>query len=319
MSTSSTSFDGSYTLAGNLTLGPVRDGFSWSAVILPRGPLYFQLELARKLVGFGAREVFLHREPYGVASEPLPDDLPVKFLIPSAPVTEPLWMQLAVNAARGEWVLVMTDGMDVLEPFPPTRLIRGEVETSVLVFIPELKSPSGEEMPYLIVPTRRGKVLQFMNVFPKIASPSELHESLYPMDLAGFYRPNTFQQTGGFDPLIANPYWQKTDWGFRIHLWGESVRRLKGFRLQYHTLPPEEDCSPVDGYERFYLKNIVPRFDRDHAYLPLGAFFPFWLKSGQPFWKAWRTFRGIRRWIDTHRYRFRIDALGLGQLWKEWG
>lgn len=315
MSTFSSSFSVSYTLTGNLNPLPISDGFSWGAVILPRGPLYFQLELARKLVAYGAREVILRRDSGWVAGEPLPRDLPVKFLIPSVSITEPLWMQLALGASRSEWMLVLADSMEVLEPFPPQKLARGDSELEALVYIPELKSPSGEEIPYLIVPLKRGRVLQFINIFPQ----HEFHESLYPMDLAGFYRPNTFLQTGGFDPLIANPYWQKVDWGFRIHLWGESVRYLRGFRVQYQSVPPEEDTTPVNGYERFYLKNIVPRYNLDHVELPLSQFFSFLAQSGLSPLRAWRTFRDVRRWLRSFGYRYRMDAVALKQLWREWG
>ncbi len=315
MSTFSSSFNASYTLTGNLNPLPIHEGLSWGAIILPRGPVYFQLELARKLVAYGAREVILRRDPGSVPSEPFPNDLPVKFLIPSLPITEPLWMQMALGVSRSEWMLVITDSMEVLEPFPPQKLVRGDWDKPALVYIPELKSPKGEEIPHLIVPLKRGNVLQFINIF----SQNELHESLYPMDLTGFYRPNTFLQTGGFDPSIASAYWQKADWGFRVHLWGESIRCLKGFRIQYLSDPPLEDTTPINGYERFYLKNIVPQYNLDHIELPLRLFFPFLLRSGLSPFKAWKTFHSVRRWIRGFSYRFRMDAVALKQLWREWG
>ena len=315
MNTSSSSFDFPYTLSGNLIVNPPRDGFSWSAAILPRGPLYFQIELAKKLLDYGAREVYLWRDPKSVLSEPFPKELPIKFLISIKPVTEPLWLQLVMGACKSEWLLAIADSMEILEPFPPQKLVRNELDKTCLVYIPELKSVKAEEMPYLIVPINRNNTLQFMHLFPQ----NEFHESLVPMELVGFYRPNTFLQTGGFDPQIQSPYWQKIDWGFRVHLWGESIHHLRGFRLQYLTNPLEEDITPANGYDRFYLKNIAPRFNLDHAYLPASTFFSYLLKSGHSPLRAWRNFHQINKWIKAFRYRFRLDAVGLKQLWREWG
>lgn len=313
MSTIASSFEIPYVITGNPVLGPIRDGLSWGAIILPRGPHAFQWELARRLWSLGAREIILAREPpTGALTEA---ELPLRYLKPSRPITEPLWVQLALSESRCEWMFVIADTMDVLEPFPPPKLIRSEGELKALVYLPELKLPEGKEMPSLVVPLRRGRVLQVTYLFPQ----EDLHEGLVPVELVGLYRPNLFLQTGGFDPAIPSPYWQKIDWGFRVHLWGESIQHLKGFRIQYLSPPQPEDGSPAPGYERFYLKNVAPRFVLDHLELPYGRFLPFWLRSGLSLRRAWREFRAVRQWIEQYRFRFRMDAVGLFSLWAEWG
>ena len=48
--------------------------------------------------------------------------------------------------------------------------------------------------------------------------------TLFPFDFCGIYNREKFAQSGGFDPAIANPYWQKLDFGVRCFLWGEHLR-----------------------------------------------------------------------------------------------
>ncbi len=303
-----------YTVLGSHDFQPRLPDFSFTGIVLPYGPRYFQIQAAERLLHLGAGEVLLFMESDGVWQAEDTSGLGVRFIRPDRPMTHPELLNLAMNEARGEWALVLYDNMEVLDPFPPQKLLKNDKSQTPLVWLPELKDTAGVEFPSLIVPLRKGSILQFQHLLPR----DELLESLIPHNLSGLYRPSTFFQTGGFDSAFPGGFWQKMDWGFRIHLWGESIRHLKGFRIQYTSQPPPEDMSPRSGYGRFFLKNIAPRFLSDHAQLATRHFWTYLLGSGLSPFKAWKEFRRIQDWVEKHKYRFRTDAQGLKDLWGSW-
>jgi hypothetical protein len=152
-----------------------------------------------------------------------------------------------------------------------------------------------------------------------IASQREGTATLYPFDGVGIYDRDRFIKLGGFDPTLKSPYWQLMDFGFRAHLWGESIRCTQFVRLSYNGEAPSIDGTVEESYCRFYLKNMAPVFYGDHAQLPWRRFPGYFLRSRRGIFLAWSDFTAGRKWVDTNRFRFRSDARLLIELWENPG
>jgi hypothetical protein len=140
--------------------------------------------------------------------------------------------------------------------------------------------------------------------------------SLYPFDGVGVYDRDRFVKLGGFDCGISNVYWQLMDFGFRSHLWGETIQSTQLIRLSYNGSAAPQDSTIDENYRRFYLKNISPVFDGDTAHIPLRCFPGFLFRFGEDPFLAWDDFSEGRRWVEENKFRFCRDARSLIDLWK---
>ena len=145
---------------------------------------------------------------------------------------------------------------------------------------------------------------------------SNMVESLYPFDYTGIYNKTRFLLTGGFDYTIMNSYWQKMDFGFRSHMWGERIVCNTTLKVSYLGKEIPEDTTPDESYKLFYLKNLSLRYTGDAATLSSWKFLRFYIKSGSPFFSALKDFKEVKKWVSINKYRFICDALSITDLWE---
>jgi hypothetical protein len=138
---------------------------------------------------------------------------------------------------------------------------------------------------------------------------------LFPFDFCGIYDKERFAQVGGFDADIDNPYWQKLDFGFRCHLWGEKIIGTMRCTLFSPNPFDAEDATPDEYYRAFYLKNLAVRLRREMGVLPLGKMFEYVIHSGIGPVYAVREFHRVRDWVSLNRFRFRRDPRELIEKW----
>ena len=139
---------------------------------------------------------------------------------------------------------------------------------------------------------------------------------LFPFDYCGLYNRLKFAQTGGYDSLIVNPYWQKLDFGLRCFLWGERLLGTMRMSIVYPGSPPEEDTTPDESYKVVWLKNMAVRMRKEMGVLPTWRAFDYMLHSDTGPLGAVREFRIVRRWVRTNRFRFRRDPRGIVDGWE---
>ena len=87
-------------------------------------------------------------------------------------------------------------------------------------------------------------------------------------------------QLGGFDYTIASAHWQTLDFFMRGWLWGEKTVISTLYSFSYESDFPVEDLTVDLSYSRFFLKNLLPRFDEDHGVIPKSSLFVYLLRSG---------------------------------------
>jgi hypothetical protein len=181
-----------------------------------------------------------------------------------------------------------------------------------LCTIPVIQNTRFQILPTLTAPDIDRQTVQNLFFMPLREGTS----SLYPFDGVGVYDRDRFVKLGGFDCGLSNVYWQLMDFGFRAHLWGETIQSTQLIRLSYNGDIPPRDSTIDENYRRFYLKNISPVFSGDAAHIPLRRFFRYFFYSGDGPFQAWDDFSEGRRWVEENKFRFRRDARSLTDLWE---
>jgi hypothetical protein len=181
-----------------------------------------------------------------------------------------------------------------------------------LCTIPVIQNAQFQILPTLTAPALDRQTVRNLFLTPlKEGTPS-----LYPFDGVGVYDRDRFVMLGGFDCGISSTYWQLMDFGFRAHLWGETIQSTRLIRLSYNGDVSPQDSTVDEDYRRFYLKNIGPVFNGDAASIPLRRFPRYFFHSGEGPLHAWEDFSQSRRWVAKNKFRFRRDARSLTELWE---
>ena len=314
MNTTPSISDRPYTVVGGTRTERVVSGAKRTTlVVLHRGGKYRRFELFDDLQRLGFDEV-LSIEPAGASYdiEALARQYAgVRFLLLHRSLSIGEQVNVGIQEAFGRVVMAVWNDTEP-ERIAGKSVVRLAEEEDVLCVVPMLRTDRGEVIPSLSAPAFDGGRLRVIPLAPT----SDGATSLYPADYVGIYRRERFLQLGGFDPAIATPYWQKLDFGFRAHLWGEAIRYHSGIRVTAASGLEPENTTPDAGYRRFYLKNLMVRFRADEGTLPASRFPGFYLRTGGGLAASWSLFRETQRWVQTHRYRFVQDARRITELWE---
>lgn len=284
-----------------------------SIILLNRGGRVFRRDTLGELSRFGPYEILsLENSRVRYDIEKLSREFPhVRFLLPETQPSPGELLNLGMEECRGKWVLVIWNDMKVLAGGLSERLLQEVEAEGPFCVVPGLLNKRQELMPTLQAPAFYRKNLKVLSLLPG----NDNTQSLYPYDYCGLYNRKKFQLSGGFDPTIPNPYWQKLDFGFRAFLWGETIPYRNAFRVQYLLDREPEDTSIDESYKRFFLKNLTLRFNGDAGVLPAAKFWPYYLRSGSDFISAVKEFRSVRQWVAVNRYRYKYDARSVTELW----
>ena len=217
----------------------------------------------------------------------------------------------AIRECRSDLVFVLWSSMN---PMPlSARAVEEMFRGDSVVTAPLIRNARGEVFPSVAVPAHYQKGVRTLFVAPG----PENSRTIYPFDYTGIYRRDLFISLEGYDPAIREPYWQKMDFGFRAYLWGSQIAVLPSFRVQLQGEFEAEDTSGGPGLLRFYLKNLAVEHKADHGELEAGAFWEFLRKSGMNIFAARSLFKEIRSWVAKNRFRFKVDARQIVEMWDE--
>jgi hypothetical protein len=303
-----------YTIVGgrksnkNLSLSPVL-----SLLVLDRGGRQYKAEYLKHLESLGDVEIISVQGPgttYDVES--LAIKFPqVKFLIFGKATSPGEKINIGILESLGRNIMVFWD--DMRPGYRITEKFLNNIDKSEnLCVVPILQSIKYETVPSLMAPAFFGSRLKIISLMPS----SNEAETIYPFDYSGIYSKEKFLTSGGFDFNIKNPYWQKLDFGFRVHMWGELVSFNTGIKIEYLIEQIPEDTTPDKDYKMFYLKNLIVRFSGDNAFISWGKFLSYSLKSGSSLLSSIKEFRAARKWVDINKYRFVSDARQVTDLWE---
>ncbi len=235
----------------------------------------------------------------------------VKFIVPLEEASDGELINLAAGEASSEYFLVLRDSLDfqheILSPTLGSKLS----EFGGFCIAPRLLEQGKIAFPILFSPEIHKGTM-------RLAAASTVSDGLpdlMPFDYIGLYDREKFVSLGGFDYTICQPYWQNLDLSFRAWLWGEKILLSTAFCMSYSESFPALDTTPSQYSNRFYLKNLVPRFFDDHGAIPRSSFFAFFRSSACGFFEAVRQFKEARRWVDENKYSFKRDVIDLVENW----
>ncbi len=304
-----------YTVVGGARLDTRKQyPVELTLLVLSRGSRIYRGELLNQIAKLGIPEVlFLEGPGESYEIETLSVRHPkIRFLLLHESVSPGERINIGIDEAHGRYILVLWDDIKIVPPLISDRFMERVEEYDILCTAPLLQNERRQTLPTVGAPAyNRGKLELF-----ELAPASDRVDTLFPFDYIGIYGKERFEKTGGYDPGITNPYWQKLDFGFRSYMWGESIQCAASFRLQYLFEPPEEDETPDESYKLFYLKNLALRFNGDSAALPMTRFLRYAGISDSGFFESLAEFKEVRKWADINKYRFTQDARSVTELWE---
>lgn len=302
-----------YTVSGG---GEVPDKvlFPVTCLVINRKNTQYKSRIYDNLADKGfAQIISVETNQKGISGELPVKDYPfVKFLVTRENVTCGDMINIGMQEAENPYVLVLPNELCEEKVQFTQTLYEKLVEKEQFCLVPRLFDSNRKPVPVMFRPESKKSVFFVEPDF----SAGEGEHTLYAADFAGFYNRQKFIQLGGFDYTITSKYWQKLDLFFRAWLWGEKVTVASAMEFFYSSAVPDEDQSPDLSYLRFYLKNLVPVFKTDHAYIPVSSFFAFKLRNSCGLNESLSQFSGARKWTYQNRYRFKKDAV---MLIEEWG
>ena len=258
--------------------------------------------------------VSVERNPENYNIEDISHRFPsVKFIIPLERVTDGDLVNMAMQEVEGEYALVLRDSIDIFANILTPKLFSKITEEKPFCVCPWLKLQDGVSFPVVFSPSSDGSVF-------RVDSSTKITDginNLYPFDGIALFNRSKFIALGGYDYTIVPAYWQNLDLSFRAWLWGEKIVLSSFLTMSYGADRAEEDTTASQYSNRFYLKNLVPKFVRDHAEIPWSSFLLFLPRSSCGFFEALGQFRDARRWVRENQYRFRLDAVSLVEGWGE--
>ncbi|GAB4374368.1 MAG: hypothetical protein Kow009_09950 [Spirochaetales bacterium] len=286
-----------------------------SVVLLHRGGVIDKKDLLEKFHAMGMAEILsveASRDTYQLES--LVGQYPrVRFLLLHEPANVGRQINIAIHEAISSLCLVVWADYQI----DPASLQAG-IEAVLksprqLCVAPWILSARNTPLPVLRVPAFHKARLKVLAVLPR----KEEALNLFPFDYCGIYHKETFTLVGGYDHNIANPYWQKLDFGFRSFLFGERIVCRKEFQGIFFDGDLLEDTTPDDSYRLFFLKNLAPVYMGDRGELPFRKFFSFFFRSKGGLLVSLKEFQAVRAWVKINAYRFKMDSQTITELWED--
>jgi hypothetical protein len=290
-----------------------KDGFPVSVLLLNRGSRLYRASMIQDLVKVGFDSIV---SVEGLSDSPELEGLAsrypqVRFVCLHEEANLGVKINIGVRESCSPFVLVLWNDMRLATSTLSSRFFDKVVDLDAACLVPTLNDPAGSTVPSISHPAQSGKAFRVVPLPPK----ADGEKSLYPFDACGIYSREKFTSLGGYDWTIANPYWQKMDFGMRAWLWGESIRYAQALRINYEGAPASEDTTPDSDYGRFWLKNLAPSYRGDSAALPRSRMLRYIARSRKNPRTAWEEYKAARDWIVACSYRFKADASRLADLW----
>lgn len=306
-----------YTVVGGPKGRAGAEGLPVSVLLLNRGSRLYLNEILRELDRLGFDSILSVEEaPEGRDVEALVGRYPrCRFLLLSERASPGEQVNIGMRESVAPYVFVIWSDMRLSTQGLSSRFFERVAEQNLLCQAPQLSSREGDLLPTAAAPALHRASLKILDLVPS----KDGARSVYPFDYCGIYSREKFVLMGGYDGTLVTSYWQKLDFGFRSWLWGEEIRLAQALKVNYADELPAEDSTPDDCYKWFWLKNLAPVFRGDCALIPASKLWSYLRRrSGGPF-AGLVEFRAARDWVRLNRYRFRLDATSLVDLWDEAG
>ncbi len=284
-----------------------------SVIILNKSWSNYRVKMIENLMRCGFSQIVsIENDPENYNIDDFSHRFPfVKFIFPLEKTTDGELINIGMAEVTSEYVLVLRDSLDFSSDIISSSLASHLTESDFYCITPRLVSGGGISFPVMFSPSvHKGKL--------EIESSSIVSDgvhNLLPFDYIGLYNRKKFIDLGGFDYTLRESYWQNLDLAFRSWLWGEKTVFSTSFSMSYTEKCPQIDSTPSQYSNRFYLKNLVPRYNIDHGMIPPSSFFVFFRHSSCGLFEALSQFREAKNWVNENKYRYKRDVVDLVENW----
>ncbi len=284
-----------------------------SLILLNRGSNHYRQQNIDNLLKIGFAEIIsveTTRLNYNLEDFSLRHPQ-IKFIVPQEKLTIGDMINIGMSECSMNYALVIWNDIHIGSTIFNQSLFEKLAADQMLCVAPFLQSSTLQTLPIGMSPTiEKGH----FTVTPTLPL-RDREKTVYPFDFMGLYNRQKFEQLGGFDYTITNPYWQNLDFSLRAWLWGEEIRIASQFKLRYEEEIPLEDSTADITQLRFFLKNCAPSFCNDYSYIPISKFFMFCKQYPDTPFEALKVFKDARTWVKTNRYRFKTDVIRFTTDW----
>jgi len=283
-------------------------------LLLNRGGKFHKEELLTDLSTYKFAEIIYIEGPdISYEIDPLLKKFPrVKFILLKGNISTGEKINLGISESGSVFTFVLWSNMKLAQSSFTRDIMEDMGKKSHLCIVPFILNSKHEPVPTIQVP---GYMKGNVKVMPWHGIKDSC-KSLFPFDYCGIYHKERFMNLGGFDPEIANPYWQKIDFGFRAFLWGEEIQLSKNVHIHYIGDVHSEDVTPDEHYKRFYLKNIYVKFKNGSGYIPYYKFLHYLFHSDTGPFTSWKEFNQVKQWVHAQSGCFKNNAQNLIAQWE---
>lgn len=281
-----------------------------AVVLLNRSSRLLRREYLKELIESGIEEIVsVEAAERSYTVEPLSREFTqARFILVDEPITFGEAINLAVQYVHAPFFTVLWSTMGI--PSGVSKAIDA-IEGRRVCVAPLLRGERGETLPTAQAPALHKGVLKILPLPVR----GDGSPTIFPTDYVGTYSKRRFQELDGFDAKIDHPFWQKLDFGFRVHVAGGDIPIVPTFRASYRSMPEPEDQTINESYARFYAKNLAVRVSSSGGKIPFSTTITFALRARMGLFSVLSVFRDVRIWLLQHGSMVRTDPRDIVEGW----
>ena len=300
-------------LGGKVNNSP--DVLNISVILLHSSASHLKLNVFENLMGCNFRSIIsIEHDSSNYSIEDISKKYPdIKFFIPLEKASDGELINLAMSEIDADYVLVLRDSLYIPSGAVLTNLADRLTSSKIYCVVPRLLDKNKNGLNTLFTPgAEKGHF-----VIDSSSVVTDGKKTIYPKDYVALYNRKKFIQLGGFDYTIKSSYWQNLDFAVRSWLWGEETKLTTMLQFSYVDEPSVDDRTINQDYLRYYLKNEVPKYKNEAAFIKNSSFIKFLFHSSCGYLEAKRQFKAAKEWVEKNKYQFKMDLQTFIKDWHE--
>jgi hypothetical protein len=291
------------------------DVLNMSVILLHSSASHLKLNVFENLMGCNFRSIIsIEHDSSNYSIEDISKKFPdIKFFIPLEKASDGELINLAMSEIDADYVLVIRDSLYIPSGVVLENLAERLTSSQIYCIVPRLLDKNKNGLYTLFTPGAEKSHF----VIDSSSFVTDGKKTIYPKDYVALYNRKKFIQLGGFDYTIKTPYWQNLDLAVRSWLWGEETKLTTMLQFSYIDEPTIEDQTINQDYLKYYLKNEVPKYKNEAAFIKKSAFYKFLFRSSCGYLEAKKQFTAAKEWVEKNKYQFKMDLQTFIKNWQQ--
>ena len=291
------------------------DVLNISVILLHSSASHLKLNVFENLMGCNFRSIIsIEHDSSNYSIEDISKKFPnIKFFIPLEKASDGELINLAMSEIDADYVLVIRDSLYIPSGVVLENLAERLTSSQIYCIVPRLLDKNKNGLYTLFTPGAEKSHF----VIDSSSFVTDGKKTIYPKDYVALYNRKKFIQLGGFDYTIKTPYWQNLDLAVRSWLWGQETKLTTMLQFSYIDEPTIEDQTINQDYLKYYLKNEVPKYKNEAAFIKNTAFYKFLFHSSCGYLEAKKQFKAAKEWVEKNKYQFKMDLQTFIKNWQE--